>query len=72
MTAALDGSMKWPGFTSRERLRSDIESVIGAKTEQEAYGLLMGVTIGAYVLVEKQRQPGEDVREAAKRARGAL
>lgn len=72
MSAAHDMTMHWPSFTSRERLRSDIESVISAKTEQEAFGLLMGVTIGAYVLVEKQRQPGEDVREAAKRARGAL
>lgn len=68
MTAHHDGTMAWPKFTSRERLRDDLRSIVDAKTEADAYGLLMGVAIGAYVLVERQREPGMDVREAAKRA----
>lgn len=70
---AHDGSMHWPRFTTPSEIRRDLQRIIDAETETDAWNWYMGATtIGAYNAVKRHHDAGLDVREAAKRALGEV
>lgn len=64
--------MNWD---STSTLRSQLRAIAEAKTDTEAFRMAMSpkhCAVGTYVALDKHREPGLDIREAAKRAEREL